>query len=331
MTGSATGLPNLYAVEIQAPDLKAYASGNTGIPYVWTFDSGIDGPHVAVTALVHGNELCGAHALDWLMRMEVRPQRGRLSFAFVNIAAFELFDPEVPDGSRWVDEDFNRLWGPGVLSDLSRKQTEELRRAREILPWLQTVDYLLDIHSMQHKTEALMIAGPLKKGQDLACAVAPPRHVVCDNGHAEGVRMRDFGDFGDPTSPRNALLVECGQHWETESTEIAKDCAVNFLRHFGSVPIHFQAERMAQRPIVLKSEVYRVSGPVTVKTNDFRFAEDWRGFERLSKGTLIGHDGSEAVYAPHEPTVLIMPSRRLWPGKTAVRFAYPVDPAETHP
>ncbi|MFM1855544.1 MAG: hypothetical protein RLZ83_853, partial [Pseudomonadota bacterium] len=49
-----------------------------------------------------------------------------------------------------------------------------------------------------------------------------------------------------------------------------------------------------------------------------------RGFEQLHRGTVIGHDGDEPVIAPHEPTVLIMPSRRLWPGKTAVRLAYPV-------
>ena len=57
MTDSATGLPNPYAVEITAPDISAYAAGNTGLPYVWTIDSGVSGPHAAVTALVHGNEM----------------------------------------------------------------------------------------------------------------------------------------------------------------------------------------------------------------------------------------------------------------------------------
>lgn len=324
MTGSATGLPNPYAVEIIPPDLSAYAAGNTGIPYVWTFDSGKAGPHVALTALVHGNELCGAVALDWLFQMKVQPLQGKLSMAFVNVAAFAAFDPKVPDGSRWVDEDFNRLWGPGVLTDPNRPETQEVRRAREILPWLQTVDYLLDIHSMQHKTEALIIAGPLPKGKQLACDMGWPGIVVCDKGHAEGVRMRDYGDFGDPQSPRNAALVECGQHWEHESVEVAKDAVTGFLRHTGVVPADFAQDRMATRPPKPETRIYQVSGPVTIQTEQFRFAQDWRGFEHLPQGTLIGHDGEEAVLAPHEPTVLIMPSRRLWPGKTAVRLAYPV-------
>ena len=230
----------------------------------------------------------------------------------------------MPDGSRWVDEDFNRLWAPGVLSDPKRPVTHEVRRARELQPWLETVDYLLDIHSMQHKTEALIIAGPLKKGQQLACDIGWPAVIVCDEGHAEGMRMRDFGDFGDPGSFRNAALVECGQHWESESIEVAKDCAVGFLRHTGVVAPDFQADRMNERPKRSERRIFRVSGPVTIKTSNFKFAQDWRGFEHLPKGTLIGHDGDEPVHAPHDTTVLIMPSRRLWVGKTAVRLAYPV-------
>ena len=45
-------------------------------------------------------------------------------------------------------------------------------------------------------------------------------------------------------------------------------------------------------------------------------------FETLKKGVLIGKDDNEEVYAPFEETILIMPSKRLFPGKTAVRLAY---------
>jgi predicted deacylase len=53
-----------YKVELTPPDIEPYRAGNTGIDYVTTFDSGIAGPHVLVTALTHGNEICGAVALD---------------------------------------------------------------------------------------------------------------------------------------------------------------------------------------------------------------------------------------------------------------------------
>lgn len=324
MKSSATGLPNIYAVELTPPDLSAYAAGNTGIPYVWTFDSGQPGPHVAITAIVHGNEPCGAIALDWLMHADTRPLSGKLSFCFVNTAAYDAFDPEVPDATRWVEEDFNRLWGPGVLDDPDRRVTPEVERAREIRPWLSTVDLLLDIHSMQHKTEPLIIAGPAAKGRDLAREIGRPAIVVTDRGHAEGVRMRDFADFADPESPRNAALVECGQHWEADSAEVAIDCVTGFLRATGVVPPDFAEDRLSTRPPAASRRYYEVVGPVTIETDNFRFAQDWRGFEHLEEGTLIGHDGDKAILAPHDQTVLIMPSRRLWPGKTAVRLARPI-------
>lgn len=325
MTSSATGLPNLYAVELGPPDISAYAPGNTGVPHVWTFDSGAAGPHVALTAVVHGNEPCGAIALDWLLRMDLRPVRGKLSFAFVNVAAYAAFDPATPDATRWIEEDFNRLWGPGVLDDPDRRVTPEVVRAREIRPWLATVDLLLDIHSMQHKTQPLIIAGPAAKGRRLARDIGWPGIVVTDQGHAEGMRMRDWRGFSDPASPRNAALVECGQHWESEAAEVAKDCATGFLRATGAVAPDFGVERMAGRPPRPAPTFYEVSGPVTIETDAFRFAEDWRGFEHLEQGRLIGWDGARAIHAPHDPTVLIMPSRRLWPGKTAVRLARPIE------
>ena len=39
---------------------------------------------------------------------------------------------------------------------------------------------------------------------------------------------------------------------------------------------------------------------------------------------IIGYDGNEEIKAPYEETVLVMPSKRLFVGKTAVRLAYPI-------
>lgn len=322
--GSATGLPNPYPVELTPPDITPYAAGTHGIPYVWTFDSGLPGPHVAITAIVHGNEPCGALALDWLLRQGTRPVQGKLSLVFVNVAAHEAFDPAVPDASRWIDEDFNRLWSPATLDDPDRKLTEELRRAREIRPWLETVDLLLDIHSMQHKAPALTIAGLQAKGCELARSVGYPDLVINDHGHAEGMRMRDYGGFSDPASPRNAMLVECGQHWEESARGAALETVIRFLRATGAVAPGFAADWMAARPAPAPMQFFQVSRAVTIRTDDFRFAQDWIGLEHLPEGALIGHDGPTEVRAPHPVTVLIMPSRRLWRGKTAVRLAEPV-------
>ena len=49
--------------KLPVPDIAAERAGNTDTPGVWHFDSGVPGRALMVSALVHGNELCGAWAL----------------------------------------------------------------------------------------------------------------------------------------------------------------------------------------------------------------------------------------------------------------------------
>ena len=142
------------------------------------------GPHVLVQALTHGNEVCGAIALDWLLREAVRPTRGTLSIAFANVAAYETFDRADPFASRCVDEDFNRLWTADVLD--GPRQIADLDRARELRPLYDRVDYLLDLHSMTDPCPPLAMAGRQRKGVELAQALGLPQHIVVDGGHAAG-------------------------------------------------------------------------------------------------------------------------------------------------
>ena len=56
----------VYPIELQKPDIRWWKTGTHGVDYVHTFDSGVPGPHVMINALTHGNELCGAIAVDAL-------------------------------------------------------------------------------------------------------------------------------------------------------------------------------------------------------------------------------------------------------------------------
>lgn len=304
----------IYAVELSPPDIHQFRAGNTGIPYVTTFDSGRPGPHVMVNALTHGNELCGAIALVTLFEREIRPIRGKLTLSFANVAAFATFDPAQPSASRFVDEDFNRVWDDATLD--GPRDSVELRRARELRPVVDTVDLLLDIHSMQHSTPPLMMAGMTRKATALARRVAIPEVIVRDAGHAAGRRMRDYRDFADERSPKNALLVECGQHWEARSAEVAVETTLRFLAAVGAID-----PGLAPAEPAPPQRVIEVTEAVTVATERFRFLAPYRGLEVIAKaGTVIAYDGEAPVVTPYDDCVLIMPSRRLVPGQTAVRL-----------
>lgn len=299
-------------------DIHAYRTGNTGIAAVTTFDSHRPGPHVMVAAVIHGNELCGAHVLDFLFRNGVRPAHGRLTLGFMNIDAYDGFDPALPRASRYVEEDFNRLWDAAVL-DGPRTSTE-LRRARALRPLIDTVDFLLDIHSMQYPTAPLALAGPLAKGRRLAEAVGYPAHVICDAGHAGGRRLRDYGAFADPASPRNALLVECGQHEDLACVAVARETTLRFLSRTGVVEPAAVKEWLQPGPLP-PQVVIEVTQTVTMASADFDFVEAYVGMEVIPHaGTEFARDGRRRLCTPYDNCVLIMPNRRRRVGETAVRL-----------
>lgn len=306
------------AIELQAPDLAPHRKSNTGTDYVHSFDSGKPGPHALVQALTHGNEICGAIVLDRLLREGVRPARGKLTLAFANMEAFARFDPVNPYASRFVDEDYNRVWTPATLD--GPRDSVELRRARQLRPFIDRADFLLDIHSMLEPSPPVMICGPLDKGIRLAFDVGIPRDIVSDTGHANGTRMRDYGGFGDPTSPKNALLVECGQHWERSAEKVAWQATWRFLRHFDLVD-----RAAADREIdasVPPQRLIRVTEAVIANTPAFRFAKEFSGLEVIPKqGDVIAWDGDKPVRAPYDNCVLIMPvPHNVKTGLTAVRL-----------
>lgn len=314
-----------YPIEVEFPSLRSWAAGNSGIPYVYTWDSGVPGTHTMINALTHGNEVCGAIAVKALLEAGIRPRRGRLTLAFANIEAYHRFDPARPDASRFVDQDFNRVWSAAALDDTSR-DSSELRRARAMRPLVDTVDLLLDLHSMHERSAPLNVCGPLEKGVALARRLGTPSWIVSDEGHPEGKRLRDYGDFGNPASDRNALLIECGQHWEASAVTVAKDCCARFLVLAGNLDAADLPHGWLA-PKEPRLNVVRVTEPVVASSTDFIFAAPYTGLETFAEqGTVIGWNDGQPVLTPYPGCVLVMPSlRQVRAGVTVVRFGQLLD------
>ncbi|WP_132979801.1 succinylglutamate desuccinylase/aspartoacylase family protein [Pigmentiphaga sp. D-2] len=305
---------------LPVPDLSAVRAGNTGVEGVWHFDSGTPGRHVLVTSLVHGNELCGAWAVKTALESGLRPRRGKLTLAFCNLAAFDTFDAARHDASRYLDEDLNRVWSDDKLA---APTTRERARAAALLPWVRQADWLLDLHSMHEPCAPLLLTGMQPRNLDLARELGAPRHIIVDAGHKDGVRMRDYGRFGQMTdNGTRSLLIECGYHGAIESRTVALDQVARFLRASGIVDEgDIPAEWIAPAPDA--QQAIEVTQPVVARSMDFRFAQPWQGLEELERaGTVIGWQDGEPVTTPYDHCTLVMPSlRQLVPGVTVVRLA----------
>ena len=315
-------MPEHHRIELTPPDLAPYRASGTGADYVHLLDSGRPGPTVMVQALTHGNEICGAIALDWLFREKFSPQQGRLVLAFANVEANRRFDYDDPDRSRYVDEDYNRVWSDEALS--SGRDSVELRRARLLRPFVDAADFLLDLHSMHEPCRPIMVCGVEARGGAKSVALARrmgvPGDLLLDTGHPAGLRMIERGGFGDPASPKTAVLIECGQHWERRAADVAIDTLVRFLGVTGAasrawVDGNVRIQKGEQK-------VIRVTEAVVAKSNAFRFNGAFKGLEVLPrKGTIVATDGDHAWPTPYDDCVLVMPSlRHLKPGTTMVRL-----------
>jgi hypothetical protein len=75
-----------------------------------------------------------------------------------------------------------------------------------------------------------------------------------------------------------------------------------------------------------RQRVIEVTEAVTISGSRFEFVAPYVGLEVIEKkGSLIGHEDGTEVRAPYDNCVLIMPSRRLVRGQTAVRLGRYVD------
>jgi len=308
-----------HPVHTLAPNLARWAASNTGVHHAHERSGAAPGPDILVTALVHGNEYSGAIALAELLATGWSPARGRVTLAFCNVAAFERFDAARPDASRFLDEDFNRVWAADVLD--GPRRSAELDRARQLRPFVDRATHLLDLHSMHEPCAPLLVTGTLARNIGFAQALRTSAQVIVDSGHADGVRMRDYGEFANPQGGRIALLLEAGQHWDPRAVSAARDTLMRFLVQAGAlarteVPMGWLLpDKTPPAPVVVTDRVVATS-------MDFSFSEGFTGGEVIVKaGTVIATDAGRKVVTPYDDCVLVMPSlRQLRPGVTTVRL-----------
>ncbi len=308
-----------HPVLVQPPVLSRWAASSAGVDYVHERASGQSGPEVLLTALVHGNEYSGALAIDEFLQSGLTLRRGRITAAFCNITAFGRFDAAQPDASRFIDEDFNRVWSEGRLD--GPETSRELLRARELRPFVDRATHLLDLHSMHEPCMPLMVTGLLPRNIAFTQSLALHGDIIVDAGHADGQRMRDYGPFGDAGGSRIALLLESGQHWDTSSVAVARNALMRFLVKSGAIdngdvpPGWLLPDAVPQAPVI-------VTDRVVARSMDFSFTAPFTGGETIAAaGTVIAHDAGEPVKTLYDNCVLVMPSlRQLRPGVTTVRL-----------
>src|SRR3989344_9145478 len=109
------------------------------------------GENIVIMAGVHGNESFGVTALKEIIP-SLSIEKGKITIIFANLEA-------IKQNKRFIEYNLNRCFFKEQANKI--KNTLEGRTAREIIPYLNQADYLLDIHSSNSKDSVpFMICQP---------------------------------------------------------------------------------------------------------------------------------------------------------------------------
>ena len=291
------------------------------------------GPRLIVTGAVHGNETCGTTAIRRVLAEldagALVIARGHVTFVPVcNPLAFHL-------NRRAGDRNLNR-----ALAPTATPEDYEDHVANWLCPLLAAHDGLLDLHSFQASGQAFVMVGPRDNTGDIEPFSQAGREealVRCLGvgravdgwlgTYAKGVarRQADALAAGVPANtldlhPRYgvgttetmrsqggwALTLECGQHQDARSPEVAYHAIRNTLAQLGLTD-------EPPPPPVPAIEALSIHEVVDKQHADDHFTRDWQSFDAVRAGELIGTRASgQAVHAPGDGW-LLFPNARAEP------------------
>lgn len=296
------------------------------------------GPRLIVTGAVHGNETCGTRAIERVVAAidagEIRVEAGAVTFVPVaNPLAYAK-------GLREGDRNLNRNLAP-----TAEPRDFEDHVANWLCPLLAAHDVLLDLHSTRARTKPFALVGPpdndgpleafrhAREERALARILGVDRFVSgWLSTYEKGVRRRVAAGLGGPLNRDArygigtteyvrsrggyAVTLECGQHADPASPDVAHRAIRNVLAHLG---ISGEAKPVP----VERYEALHLHEVVDKVHGDDRFVREWSSFDGITKGDVIGvrADGQE-VRAPGTGWILF-PDAGARPGHEWFYLAEP--------
>jgi len=230
-------------------------------------------PEIAVVGAVHGDEPCGARAIERLLA-ESPPVERPVKCIVVNEEALER-------DVRYLDEDLNRAF-PGDPD----AETHEGRLAAELLRELRGC-VTLSMHSTQSYDDPFAVVGEVGSLAEAVCPYLSMDAVV------------EAGDFTEGRLVEHAevIEVECGRQGSDAAAENAVDLVHEFLGAVGALP----SEGPREEPV----PVYRLARLIPKEAGNVHevFVEN---FERVAEGeAFAATDDRELVAeAPFYPVLL---------------------------
>lgn len=256
------------------------------------------GPDLLVLGAIHGNEVCGALAINKVIDLFDSKtwtlQKGTITFVPIsNLLAYEK-------GVREIDVNLNR-----VIKKYKKPKLYEEHLAHNIASLIEKCDWLLDIHSFHTDGEPFVFQDYDDEETKSFCKILGPDYIIrgwnemyANLGSVEPVC--DTITFAKSLGITGAV-IECGEHTNPQNIDVAIDAIQKTLQHLNMVK--------TKPDITELNEATVITGKILVhKKKEGALVKPWRNLAHFKKGEVIAKykDGT-TERAPYN-CVIILPS-----------------------
>ena len=300
------------------------------------------GPALLVLGAVHGNEVCGTHAIMQLLQEidggAISIERGSVTFVpITNPLAHQL-------KRRFGDRNLNRNMAPSAIP-----QDFEDRIANVLCPLLDAHDVLLDLHSFHTGGAPFVMIGPQNNSgtlepfalaaqeMQLALHTGAPRIVegwldtyargvqrraanAAENINARSQTLVTDPNYGVGTTEYMrarggyAVTLECGQHDDPAGIGVARHAILQTLGLLGITSAQ-------PTPPTSAPEILRLIDVTDKAHAGDTFSREWRSFDAVKAGEVIGVRQSGAEVKAQGDGYVVFPNPRGEVGQEWFYFA----------
>lgn len=253
---------------------------------IFKISSKKQGPKICILGGVHGDEICGVEAIQSILNnSSFKLKKGEITLIYANRKA-------INSNVRFVEENLNRCF----LENKPKTNSYEENLANDLKEILNECDICLDIHASFSKESQPFIICEKNAFEYIKYF---PITKVCS-----GFDKYESGgtDYYMNLIKKIGICIECGYLADKNSKKIAINSIFSLLKTLDMIE-NFEL-------IETKKEYLKLNDLYYAKSK-FSLVKEFKDFEKLKKGELIGIDGNSQIKAKNDGFIIFARNRKL--------------------
>jgi len=270
---------------------------------IYQIQAPLPGKSITLIGGTHGNERTGVEVVTRMKAMiesgELVIIQGSLTLIYGNPRAIELNER----GSE-PHADLNRAFVTDLL-ECDPTGTYEDARAREIAPFLQSSDVVIDLHATNKPSEPFLASKDSERHQQVY-RWFPSKKVLSDPQYVLAGFPATVDDYTDVYGGVG-VCYETGQASDLGRVEEVLQNVINCLKDQGLVEGHVEAPDATR-------DIFELTEAIILTDEGFTFAEGFGegSWEAFAQGEVLGAHGDTAFVAEYDGVIVFpkMPEHR---------------------